>query len=103
MCIRDSTCPLAGIVCAEVLVAMAAHLEAVRCDGANVVPYHGVTRAIPCSAQHATPRRRARCWRQGAMLVARRAGPRSIRPSPAYRLLRPIVPCCQFPLWRFNL
>ena len=48
--------PFAGIVCAEVLATMAAYLEAVRCDGADYAPCHGVTRAIPCSAQYAANR-----------------------------------------------
>ena len=47
------TCPFTGIIRAEVLATVAAHLEAVRCDCANVVPYHRVIRAILCSAQYA--------------------------------------------------
>ena len=47
------TCPLARIVRAEVLATVAAHIEAVRGDCADVVPYHLVTRAILCSAQYA--------------------------------------------------
>ena len=37
------TRPLAGIIRAEVLATVAAHLEAVRGDGTDCAPCHGVT------------------------------------------------------------